>query len=142
MRQDLEISKFTPTQWQDEIDGLHNRLSLEDLLNLIDFEKAVEKFEYPDLGVVTTDPKLPKLEGIEQYSFYGRILGMRQDRAIIPHGHKNMTSCHRVLKGALLLRQYDRIRDEGESMFINQIIEQTANPGSFSSISDDRNNIH
>ena len=139
---DLRTAKLLPVEWQAEINRLHRRLPLEDLLKLIDFEKAVENFEYPDLGVVTANPQLPKLEGVERYSFYGRIFGMQQDRAIIPHGHKNMTSCHRVLKGEFLLRQYDRLHDDGDYMVIRQTIEQKALPGSFSSISDDQNNIH
>lgn len=142
MCNDLRTAKLTPLQWQTEIDRLHRRLPLEDLIKLIDFENAVAKFEYPDLGVITANTKLPKVAGIEQYSFIGRIFGMQQDRAIIPHGHKNMTSCHRVLQGSFILRQYDRVRDEGDYMFINQTIEEKALPGSFSSISDDKNNIH
>lgn len=139
---DLRTAKLSPMQWQTEIDRLHRKLPLEDLIKLIDFEKAVENFEYPDLGVVTANTPLPKLEGVEKYSFIGRIFGMQQERAIIPHGHKNMTSCHRVLKGSFLLRQYDRLHDDGDYMTIRQTIEEKARPGSFSSISDDKNNIH
>jgi hypothetical protein len=142
MCSDLRAAKLSPLQWQAQIDRLHHRLPLEELLKLIDFDKAVEAFEYPDLGVVTANPQLPKVEGVEKYSFIGRIFGMQQERAIIPHGHKNMTSCHRVLKGSFLLRQYDRIEDDGEHMVIRQTIEEKAFPGSFSSISDDKNNIH
>lgn len=142
MCSDLRTAKLSPAQWQTEIDRLHGRLPLEDLLQLIDFERAVAGFEYPDLGVVTANTRLPEIAGIGEYSFIGRIFGMQQDRAIIPHGHRNMTSCHRVLKGSLLLRQYDRLRDEGDCMFIRQTVEEKALPGSFSSISDDKNNIH
>ena len=143
MCSDLRTNSISPLQWQAKIDELHSKLPLEDLLSVIDFEKSIERFEYPDLGVVTTDPKLPKIDGISNgYSFIGRIFGMQKDRAIIPHGHRNMTSCHRVLKGEVLLRQYDRIKDESEYMFIRQSIEQQGKSGSFSSISDDKNNVH
>lgn len=140
---DLKTNSISPVEWQKIIYEFHRKLPLEDLIQIIDFEKSIEKFEYPDLGVVTKDPILPKVDGIsEKYSFKGRIFGMKKERAIIPHGHRNMTSCHRVLKGDFLLRQYDRIKDEGEFMFIKQTIEETGKPGSFSSISDDKNNIH
>ena len=140
---DLKTNAISPKEWQHKIDAFYRKLPLEDLLKVIDFEKAIEKFTYPDLGVVTKDPILPKVEGIsERYSFIGRIFGMQQDRAIIPHGHQNMTSCHRVLKGEFLLRQYDRLQDEGDSMLIRQTIEETGKVGSFSSVSDDKNNVH
>jgi hypothetical protein len=140
---DLRTNAISQLQWQARIDDFHSRLPLEDLIRLIDFERSIKRFEYPDLGVVVTDPKLPKVEGVsDTYSFIGRIFGMQEDRAIIPHGHRNMTSCHRVLRGELVLRQYDRIKDEGEHMFIRQTIEEQGTPGSFSSISDEKNNIH
>jgi hypothetical protein len=141
---DLRTNSISPIEWQRKIDEFHSKLPLEDLLKLIDFEKSIDNFEYPDLGVVTVDPVLPKVEGVsENYSFIGRIFGMKEDRAIIPHGHKNMISCHRVLKGEFLLRQYDRLGDDADgNMFIRQTIEETGKIGSFSSISDDKNNIH
>jgi len=143
MCSDLRTNSISQLQWQAKIDEFHSRLPLEDLMNEIDFEKSIERFKYPDLGVVTTDPKLPKIGNMSgEYSFIGRIFGMQKDRAIIPHGHRNMTSCHRVLKGELLLRQYDRIEDEGEYILIRQSIEEQGKTGSFSSISDDKNNIH
>lgn len=143
MCRDLKTNSITPLEWQHKINEFHSRLPLEDLVKLIDFEKAVAGFKYPDLGVVTKDPVLPKVKGVsEKYSFNGRIFGMLKNRAIIPHGHKNMTSCHRVLQGGFLLKQYDRIKDEGSYMFIKQTIEETGMAGSFSSISDDKNNIH
>lgn len=143
MCSDLKTNSISPVEWQKRINDFHQKLPLEDLIKIIDFEKTIRNFEYPDLGVVVKDPILPKLDGIsDNYSFIGRIFGMQKDRAIIPHGHKNMTSCHRVLKGDFLLRQYDRIKDDGDFMFIKQTIEELGKPGSFSSISDDKNNIH
>ncbi len=142
MCRDLRVNKISELQWQSKIDEFHNKLPLEDLLKLIDFDKAIKSFEYPDYGVITKDPILPAIAGIEKFSFTGRIFGMQKDRAIIPHGHQNMTSCHRVLKGEFLLRQYNRLRDEGDHMFIKQSIEEQGKAGSFSSISDDKNNVH
>jgi hypothetical protein len=143
MCSDLKTNSISPVEWQTKIDEFHRKLPLEDLIKIIDFEKSIEKFEYPDLGVVTMDPLLPKVDGVsEKYSFKGRIFGMQKDRAIIPHGHRNMTSCHRVLQGEFLLKQYDRIKDDINHMFIKQTIEEIGKPGSFSSISDDKDNIH
>jgi len=143
MCKDLKVSSITPVQWQEKITEFHNRLPLEDLLRLIDYDNAMKKFQYPEKGVNTVDPVLPKVKGIsEHYAFTGRIFGMKKDRAIIPHGHTNMVSCHRILNGEVLLKQYDRVRDEGDYMFIKQTLEETGKPGSFSSISDQKGNVH
>lgn len=143
MCKDLKTDRISPVQWQEKIAEFHNRLPLEDLVKLIDYNNAMKGFEYPDKGVNVKDPILPKVEGIsEEYAFTGRIFGMKKGRAILPHGHTNMTSCHRILNGQVLLKQYDRVKDEGDYMFIKQTVEETGNPGSFSSISDDKNNVH
>jgi hypothetical protein len=140
---DLKKNSISPVEWQQKISEFHNKLPLEDLLKTIDFERSIKKLKYPDLGVITTDPILPKVDHIsEDYSFTGRIFGMQKDRAIIPHGHTNMTSCHRVLQGEFLLKQYDRLKDEGDFMFIKKTVEETGTAGSFSSISDAKNNVH
>lgn len=143
MCKDLKTSKITQFEWQKQITAFHDKLPLADLLKLIDYENAVKNLEYPDRGTVSKDPILPKVEGIsENYSFTGRIFGMKKERAIIPHGHKNMSSCHRILNGEVLLRQYDRIKDEGDYMIIKKTVEETASAGSFSSISDNKDNVH
>ncbi|MGC4102058.1 hypothetical protein [Ferruginibacter sp.] len=143
MCKDLKTDRITPVQWQEKITAFHNRLPLEDLVKLIDYDNAMKNFEYPDKGVNVKDPVLPKVKGIsENYAFTGRIFGMKKGRAIIPHGHSNMVSCHRVLNGEVLLKQYDRIRDEGDYMFIQQTLEETGKAGSFSSISDQKGNVH
>jgi hypothetical protein len=143
MCKDLKVSSIDPVQWQEKINAFHNRLPLEDLLKLIDYDHAMKTFKYPEKGVSHIEAILPKVKGIsEHYAFTGLIFGMKKDRAIIPHGHTNMVSCHRILKGEVLLKQYDRVRDEGNYMFIKQTLEETAKAGSFSSISDQKGNVH
>lgn len=143
MCKDLKVSSISPVEWQEKITAFHNKLPLEDLLKLIDYENATKKTQYPEKGVIKTKLILPKVTGIsEHYAFTGLIFGMKKDRAIIPHGHANMVSCHRILNGEVLLKQYDRLRDEGDYMFIKQTLEETGKPGSFSSISDQKGNVH
>ncbi len=143
MSQDLNAGKITPGQWQTRIAGLFDRVSLEELLARIDFDKLIQGFEYPDLGVNTKWVKFPQLEGVpENLAFYSKIFGMKKDRAIIPHGHRNMVSCHYVLKGDLWLRHYEKIEEDGTHMIIEPTVDQLARVGSHSSISDEKNNIH
>ncbi|HWM90033.1 MAG TPA: hypothetical protein VN493_04645 [Thermoanaerobaculia bacterium] len=143
MSLDLKTGKITPGQWQTKIDELFDRVGFEELLTRIDFDKLVQGFEYPDLGVNTKWVRFPQLEGLpEDLAFYSKIFGMKKDRAIIPHGHRNMVSCHYVLKGELWLRHYDKVEEDGTHMIIEPTVDQLARVGSHSSISDERNNIH
>jgi hypothetical protein len=143
LSRDLRTSAITPGEWQKKVNELFNQISLEDLLTHIDFDKLVQGFEYPDLGVSTKDPELPRLAGLpEKLGFQVRVFGMKKDRAIIPHGHRNMVSCHYVLKGEFWLRQYNRIADDDTHMIIEQTVDEVARVGSHSSISDERNNVH
>jgi len=140
---DLRTDKLDVTQWQDKIAQLHNSIGNDDLSELIDFSKLSGRLKMPDLGVDTQRVIFPKITGYsERYQFIGKIFGMQKDRAIIPHGHKNMVSCHWVIKGNFLLRQYDRLNDDDKHMYIRQTIEEMVAPGTHSSISDERNNVH
>jgi len=69
-------------------------------LTFIDFDRLIQGFTYPDLGVNTKWVKFPPLDGLpERTVFLKKIFGMKKNRAIIPHGHSNMVSAHLVLKG-------------------------------------------
>jgi len=143
MSRDLRAGRITPVQWQAKTAELYRRIETAELLAAIDFDKLTAGFEYPDLGVSTRRVEFPRLGGLPQdVAFLSKIFGMSRDRAIIPHGHKNMVSCHYVLKGELRLRQYDKVEETEHHMVIEPTVDEMARTGSFSSISDDRNNVH
>ncbi|HYG61610.1 MAG TPA: hypothetical protein VEL74_03440 [Thermoanaerobaculia bacterium] len=143
MSLDLKTGTITPGQWQARIQELFNRVDAAELIAAIDFGKLTQGFEYPDQGVNTKWVKFPKLAGLPaDLAFYSKIFGMKRDRAIIPHGHRNMVSCHYVLQGELRLRHYDKVEEDGTHMVIEPTVDQAAPVGSHSSISDERNNIH
>lgn len=143
MSRDLKTGTIAPAVWQAKVKELFDRVELSEMLRFIDFGKLIAGFEYPDLGVHTKQVPFPKLEGIpEDLAFYRKIFGMKKDRAIIPHGHKNMVSCHYVLQGEFHLRHYEKIKEDAGHMVIEPTIDQIAKVGSHSSISDEKNNIH
>ncbi len=140
---DLKTNTISPENWQVQVEGLLSRIELAELLKFIDFDRLLKGFQYPDLGVNTRPVKFPKLEGLpENTTFYKKIFGLKKDRAIIPHGHSNMSSAHMVLRGGFKLRHYDKLDDEGDFMIIKPTIDKMVQTGDFSSISDDRDNIH
>lgn len=143
MSMDLQAGKITPGQWQVKIGELFNRVEPGELIAAIDFDKLIQGFEYPDQGVNTKWVKFPELEGLpKDLAFYSKIFGMRRDRAIIPHGHRNMVSCHYVLRGELRLRHYDKVEEDGIHMVIEPTVDHLAQVGSHSAVSDEKNNIH
>jgi hypothetical protein len=143
MSQDLRTGTITPRQWQGKVDELFDQVDQRELLALVDFDKLTRGFEYPDRGVATRAVRFPRLGGIpEDLAFYSKIFGMKKDRAIIPHGHKNMVSCHYVLTGRFQLRQYEKVSEDGTHMLIEPTVDEVARIGSHSSISDEKNNIH
>ncbi|WP_221412725.1 hypothetical protein [Fulvivirga lutimaris] len=140
---DLRKSAISVTEWQSQIESLFDSIPLDDLLKFIDFEQLVKSFDYPDLGVNTRKVTFPKLDGLpERTAFVKKIFGMKKDRAIIPHGHANMSSAHLVLKGEMRLRHYDNLGVEDYSMLIKPTIDKTIGIGESSSISDEKDNVH
>jgi hypothetical protein len=143
MSRDLRSARIAPALWQAKAKELYDRIEPVELLAAIDFDKLTAGFDYPDLGVNTRPVQFPRLDGIpEDLAFYSKVFGMRRDRAIIPHGHKNMVSCHYVLKGEFLLKQYDKVDETDSHMIIAPTIDEVARAGSHSSISDEKNNVH
>jgi hypothetical protein len=141
--QDLKKNNLSQLQWQNQIDKLYSRIELSDLLKFINFEKLIENFEYPDLGVATKQVKFPRLDGlVADTVFTKKIFGMKKGRAIIPHGHSNMASAHLILNGNLSLRHYEKIKDEKNHLIIKPTIEKTVQVGDYSSISDEKDNVH
>jgi hypothetical protein len=143
MSRDLASSRIAPALWQAKVKELYDRIAPAELLAAVDFDRLTAWFDYPDLGVNTRPVRFPRLDGIpDGLAFYGKVFGMRRDRAIIPHGHRNMVSCHYVLKGEFLLKQYDKVDETDTHMIIAPTIDEVARVGSHSSISDEKNNVH
>lgn len=140
---DLKLDKISPVLWQSQVEKLLNHIELTELLKFIDFDNLTRNFDYPDFGVNTKMVQFPKLDGLpEKTVFVKKIFGMKKGRAIIPHGHTNMSSAHLVLKGEFTLKHYDKVAEEDKYLLIKPTIDKTAGVGSSSSISDEKNNIH
>lgn len=143
MCQDLRTTTISPSQWQSQLEELFRQVEMKELLQMIDFDRLSEGFVYPDLGVNTKVVRFPKLSGLpDRLAFYPKIFGMKKDRAIIPHGHKNMASAHMVIKGEFALKHYDKVREEDDHLIIRPSIDKPLGLGEASSISDEKDNIH
>ena len=140
---DLKQQSITPLEWQHKIESLYGQIELKEIMEFIDFNNLMKGFTYPDLGVHTKPVLFPKLEGLPRNTvFVKKIFGMKKSRAIIPHGHSNMASAHLILKGDMHLRQYEKIRQVENSLVIKPTMDKILSPGGYSSISDQRDNVH
>lgn len=140
---DLKTRQISPSVWQSKIKELFNQVDLSELLQFIDFPKLSHNLSLPDLRVNTHYVPFPQLAGLPpNLAFYKKIFGMRKDRAVIPHGHKNMASCHLVLQGSLRVRHYEKLEEEKDHLIIRPSIDTIGEIGSHSSISDEENNVH
>ena len=140
---DLRGGTLPAVVWQRAVTGLLERVPLEDLLNLIDFEQMMKRVSLPDDRATTRDPVFPPLAGLpERPSHMRRVFLLRKDRAIVPHGHQNMVSGHLVIHGRLRVRHFERLRDEPAHLLLRPTIDRESSPGSATTVSDHKDNVH
>jgi hypothetical protein len=140
---DLRGGAIPATVWQAEVTALLERVPLEDLLRLIDFDRILASVDLPDDRATTRDPVFPPLEGLpERPDYIRRLFLMGEDRAIVPHGHRNMVSGHLVIYGRLRVRHFERLRDEPAHLILRPTIDRDARPGSATTVSDFKDNVH
>src|SRR5262245_30430726 len=140
---DLKAGALPAAAWQAETAALLERVPLEDLLRLVDLERLLKTAPLPDDRAATRDPVFPPLEGLDGPSPHiRRVFLLRKDRAIVPHGHRNMASGHLVIHGGLRVRHFDRVHDEPGHMILRPTIDRESRPGLATTVSDARDNVH
>jgi hypothetical protein len=123
--------------WQRGAAEVCDGIDLEELFRAADFERVIARL--PLLPRGTSAESIRLLEG---QVFTPKIFAMGKGRAIIPHGHVNMVSQHLVLQGEMHGRHYQRVHDEPGHLTVRPTIDKAFRPGDFSSISDQRDNVH
>ena len=139
----LRDAKISPIAWRQEIEALLTRVDLKDLLRAIDYDRLAKVAVFPEDHESAEDVEFPKIKGLpKELSFNPYFYAMNKGVAIVPHGHRNMTSMHMVLKGQAHGWQYDRVADEQKHIIIKPTIDRSIAPGGVSTISNDKDNIH
>ncbi|MGH9957014.1 MAG: hypothetical protein ACREBC_07775 [Pyrinomonadaceae bacterium] len=140
---DLRKGVVPAPVWQREVGSLLEHVPLEELLRLIDFEQMVKSVSLPDDRATTRDPVFPQLENLPRRSPHiRRVFLLGRDRAIVPHGHRNMVSGHLVIHGSLRVRHFERVRDEPEHLLLRPTIDRESHPGLATTVSDYKDNVH
>src|SRR5580765_3970392 len=133
----LARREIQPLQWQRGAAQVCDGIDLQELCRAADFERVVSRL--PLLPRGTSAESIRLLDG---QAFTPKIFAMGKGRAIIPHGHVNMVSQHLVLQGEMRGRHYQRVRDEPGHLTVRPTIDKAFRQGDFSSISDQRDNVH
>ena len=133
----LARHEIQPLEWQRGAAEVCDGIDLRELCRVADFERVVSRL--PLLPRGTSAESIRLLDG---QAFTPKIFAMGKGRAIIPHGHRNMVSQHLVLRGEMRGRHYQRLRDEDRHLVVRPTIDKVFRTGDFSSISDQRDNVH
>jgi hypothetical protein len=143
LAREMKSEKLAQADWQRQMEALYQRVPLSDLLQLIDFTALVRRAQLPARGELFETLSLPRIDGFpSETAFYRGLAGFKKGRSIPPHGHNHLVSSFLVLQGELRGRHFDRLRDDGEHVWITPTIDRTFHQGDFSTISQTRDNVH
>lgn len=140
---DLKGQQIDQLAWQKKIEELLAGADLNDVLQLVDFDRLSSKVDFAERGERSLRFSFPKVEGVpSDLSFGKQIFALKKGRSVVPHGHNNMATAFLILKGDLRGRHYDRVRDEPGHMIIQPTIDRKFVSGECSTVSDYKNNVH
>jgi hypothetical protein len=139
----MRNAEIKQSEWQQQIEGLLGRVDLKDLLRAIDYDRLAKNAVLPEDHESAEEVEFSKIKGLPgELSFIPFFYAMKKGVAIVPHGHRNMTSMHMILKGDAHGWHYDRVTDEPEHLIIKPTSDKAMAAGDASTISDEQNNIH
>ena len=140
---DLKDQKLKDIAFQKSLEDLYRTVDLPALLKSLDFDQMARSTKFPDLGAESMVPELAKSAGVPRDLIFGRqIFALKQGRSVIPHGHDNMATGFLVLQGTFRGRHWDRVEDLDDHYLIRPTIDRQFAPGTFSTVSDHKDNIH
>ncbi len=137
----LNAGLLSPGQWQEAVDAILTKVPFAELLEAIDFASLRSATTPSDETPKGTRLVFPNLE---RRSFGQKIMGLKQGSAIIPHGHNGLASAHLIVSGSYRTRTFDRDHqhEESGSMLLSPTLDASLGPGSFITMSEDRDNVH
>ena len=147
----LGAGKITGLQWQEEMDRIYADTPIADLLKMIrfdDLKDSILKMDLRGRGEIFLDIPIPDVvdaAGRPEPSkvLISKLAYIEKGRNIPPHGHGNMVSAFLCVSGEFDVKLYDRLEDNEGDMVVRKTVDQKdAGVGTWSSISDYRNNVH
>ena len=150
--QQLGDKKISGLRWQEAMEVLYGEVPIPELKHRLDFaslQKQILDSIGPERGELfrRIDLQGDVEEGADDQenhrSLIIKVAHIKKGRSIPPHGHSNMASAFLCISGEFAVRQYDKIEDSEDNMVLRQTVDDSAaGVGTWSSISDYRNNVH
>jgi hypothetical protein len=143
MSLDLKGKKLEQLDWQKQVEELFSKVDLPELLQFINFDKLSANVKFKERGELSLQATLPEVEGLPTKLVFGhQVFALNKGRSVVPHGHDNMATAFLILKGNFHGRHFDRLEDEKEHMIVKPTIDGSFAPGSFSTVTDLKDNVH
>ena len=143
MSADLRSSKLSALEWQRRVEEVYRNVDLSQLLKQIDFPKLERSLKVAENGINLRKLNFRDVPGLpSDISYRTVIFGMQDGRSVVPHGHHNLVSGHLVIKGSLHVRNFERLRDEENSIIIRPTVDKNISIHDCSTQSSSRNNVH
>ena len=139
----LRRGQLKTIEWQGLIESLLSRVDLNDLLAAIDFDRLAKAAVFPEDHESAEELEFSRTKDLpKKLSFIPFFYAMKKGTAIVPHGHRNMTSMHMMLKGQAHGWQFERVADEAQYLTIRPTNDGVQETGAVTTVSDQKNNIH
>lgn len=143
LTQQLRKGQIKTIEWQRQIESLLSRVDLNDLLSAIDYDRLAKTAVFPEDHESAEDVHFSQNKGLHsELSFAPYFYAMKKGVSIVPHGHRNMTSMHMMLKGRAHGWQFERVSDEAQYLTIRPTIDKVLEVGAVTTVSDQRDNVH
>lgn len=139
----LSAGQIGGRQWMAEIERLALETDIDELL------AYVAKARTTDGGTpYHNDPRKRYVRFLDdrgaprELAYGAAFFDFSPRNVVTPHGHRHMVSAHLVVDGRFRVRNFDRLRDEGEAMVVCPTRDYVAQRGQVSTMSSERDNIH
>lgn len=141
--QAMKKQQIPQIEWQQKIAEIFARVEQKDLLRAIDFDRLRKKLKLvgPHEAIIGVEPAHQKSLP-DELSFDATIYGMKKGVVIPPHCHRNMTSMHMPIGGALHGWHFARVADEADHLIIKPTMNKALTIGEITTISDEKDNVH
>jgi hypothetical protein len=139
----LGKGEIKPLAWMSEVEALARAVDVQELMATVNRARIAPA---PQGG--QNDPKKRYVQFVDakgeprRLHYATALFDFAPHNVITPHGHKHMVSAHMVVAGRVRVRNFDRVRDEGNAIVIRPTRDYVARLGDISTMSSDRDNIH
>jgi hypothetical protein len=140
---DVKDQKLKDTEFQLALEGLYRKVDLPSMLRTLDFDRLARGVKYQARGETSLPVDFKNVSGLPTKLVWGRqIFALKKGRSVVPHGHDKMATGFLVLNGKLHGRHFDRVEDVDDHFLIRPTIDRAFAPGEFSTVSDNKDNVH